>query len=245
MAGLFVGACFCAHGLAGAGGVGKVMAEWITEGEPSLDLWEMDIRRFGSQYRSPAYTHARIKETYETYYDILYPNHEREAGRPLRVTPARLAAARRCLRRGRAGSASTGTESNAGGDESPPPGLVGPRGRRRRRRAPGHPRGVAPSTDLLRQDGDRGPKGSRGGRASRQPGGQGGGKAHLHTDVTRSGSSATSRSPVSPKTASRSSPAPPSATTTASGSANTCRRTGASRFTTPPRSGPASGSGAP
>jgi glycine cleavage system aminomethyltransferase T/glycine/D-amino acid oxidase-like deaminating enzyme len=90
VAGLFVGSCFCAHGLAGAGGVGKVMAEWITEGEPSLDLWEMDIRRFGSQYRSPAYTHARIRETYETYYDIRYPNHEREAGRPLRISPANL-----------------------------------------------------------------------------------------------------------------------------------------------------------
>ena len=64
------------------------MAEWIAEGEPSLDLWEMDIRRFGAQYRSPAYTHARIKETYETYYDIRYPNHERSAGRPLRVSPA-------------------------------------------------------------------------------------------------------------------------------------------------------------
>jgi glycine cleavage system aminomethyltransferase T/glycine/D-amino acid oxidase-like deaminating enzyme len=88
VAGFFVGACFCAHGLAGAGGVGKVMAEWIVEGEPSLDLWEMDIRRFGSQYRSQAYTHARIKETYETYYDIIYPNHEREAGRPLRTSPA-------------------------------------------------------------------------------------------------------------------------------------------------------------
>jgi len=86
--GFFVGACFCAHGLAGAGGVGKVMAEWITEGEPSLDLWEMDIRRFGSQYRSPSYTHARVQETYETYYDILYPNHERQAGRPLRISPA-------------------------------------------------------------------------------------------------------------------------------------------------------------
>ena len=48
----------------------------------------MDIRRFGSQYRSPAYTHARIRETYETYYDIRYPNHERQAGRPLRVTAA-------------------------------------------------------------------------------------------------------------------------------------------------------------
>src|SRR4051812_30754528 len=42
--GLFVAAGFCAHGLAGAGGVGRVMAEWIAEGEPSLDLWQMDIR---------------------------------------------------------------------------------------------------------------------------------------------------------------------------------------------------------
>jgi glycine cleavage system T protein len=85
--GLFVAAGFCAHGLAGAGGVGKVMAEWIAAGEPSLDLWHMDIRRFGAQYRSPSYTLQRIRETYETYYDIKYPAHERQAGRPLRVSP--------------------------------------------------------------------------------------------------------------------------------------------------------------
>ncbi|HEX5526808.1 MAG TPA: FAD-dependent oxidoreductase [Solirubrobacterales bacterium] len=90
VAGFFVCAGFCAHGLAGAGGIGKVVAEWIAAGEPSLDLWHMDIRRFGAQYRSPAYTHARIKETYETYYDIRYPNHERQAGRPLRISPANL-----------------------------------------------------------------------------------------------------------------------------------------------------------
>ena len=86
--GFFVAAGFCAHGLAGAGGIGRVIAEWIAEGEPSLDLWEMDVRRFGSQYRSPSFTHARIRETYETYYDIRYPNHERSAGRPLRMSPA-------------------------------------------------------------------------------------------------------------------------------------------------------------
>ncbi len=86
--GLFVAAGFCAHGLAGAGGVGKVMAEWITAGEPQEDLWAMDVRRFGAQYRSPGYTLARTKEVYETYYDIKYPAHEREAGRPLRVSPA-------------------------------------------------------------------------------------------------------------------------------------------------------------
>jgi 4-methylaminobutanoate oxidase (formaldehyde-forming) len=86
--GLFVAAGFCAHGLAGAGGIGKVMAEWIAGGEPSLDLWHMDVRRFGAQYRSPSYSLKRIRETYETYYDIKYPAHERQAGRPLRMSPA-------------------------------------------------------------------------------------------------------------------------------------------------------------
>ena len=86
--GLFVAAGFCAHGLAGAGGIGKVMAEWITAGEPSLDVWHMDIRRFGAHYRSPDYTLKRAKEVYETYYDIRYPGHERLAGRPLRTSSA-------------------------------------------------------------------------------------------------------------------------------------------------------------
>jgi hypothetical protein len=86
--GLFVAAGFCAHGLAGAGGIGKVMAEWIVAGEPALDVWEMDIRRFGPQYESPGYTLKRTREVYETYYDIRYPGHERRAGRPLRVSSA-------------------------------------------------------------------------------------------------------------------------------------------------------------
>jgi 4-methylaminobutanoate oxidase (formaldehyde-forming) len=86
--GLFVAAGFCAHGIAGAGGIGKMTAEWIVEGMPSLDLWKMDIRRFGAHYKSRPYTLARTVEVYATYYDIAYPNHERQAGRPLRVSPA-------------------------------------------------------------------------------------------------------------------------------------------------------------
>ena len=54
--GFFVAAGFCAHGIAGAGGNGKVMAEWIVGGEPPVDLWKMDIRRFGDQYRSRGYS---------------------------------------------------------------------------------------------------------------------------------------------------------------------------------------------
>lgn len=88
VAGFFVAAGFCAHGIAGAGGIGRVMAEWIAEGEPSLDLWEMDIRRFGRHWRSYDYTLARTRENYETYYDIRYPNHERSAARGLRRSPA-------------------------------------------------------------------------------------------------------------------------------------------------------------
>ena len=92
--GFFVATGFCAHGIAGAGGVGKVMAEWIAEGEPELDVWKMDIRRFGKQYRSRTYALARAVEIYSTYYDIHYPNEERSAGRPLKTAPtyARLEA---------------------------------------------------------------------------------------------------------------------------------------------------------
>jgi len=86
--GFWVAAGFCAHGLAGAGGMGKLVAEWIVEGTPSLDVWHMDSRRFGAAYRSRAYTLARTQEIYETYYDVKYPGHEREAGRPLRVSSA-------------------------------------------------------------------------------------------------------------------------------------------------------------
>ena len=87
VAGFFVAAGFCAHGIAGAGGIGKVMAEWILTGEPSLDVWHMDINRFGQQYRSPAYTLARTLENYRTYYDIPFPGRQRESARGLRRSP--------------------------------------------------------------------------------------------------------------------------------------------------------------
>jgi 4-methylaminobutanoate oxidase (formaldehyde-forming) len=86
--GFWVAAGFCAHGLAGAGGMGRLVAEWIVEGTPQLDAWEMDSRRFGRHYISREYTLARTREVYSTYYDIKYPGHERSAGRPLRLSPA-------------------------------------------------------------------------------------------------------------------------------------------------------------
>ncbi len=86
--GFWVAAGFCAHGLAGAGGMGKLVAEWIVRGLPSLDTWEMDSRRFGRHYGSREYALERTIEVYSTYYDVKYPGHERQAGRPLRLSPA-------------------------------------------------------------------------------------------------------------------------------------------------------------
>jgi 4-methylaminobutanoate oxidase (formaldehyde-forming) len=86
--GFWVAAGFCAHGLAGAGGMGRLVAEWIVNGRPGLDAWEMDSRRFGRHYTSREYTLARTVEVYSTYYDVKYPGHERSAGRPLRLSPA-------------------------------------------------------------------------------------------------------------------------------------------------------------
>ncbi len=93
--GFFVAAGFSAHGIAGAGGIGRQVASWIVDGEPELDLWHMDVRRFGGQHwRSREWTLARTTEVYATYYDIHYPNEERQSGRPLRMAPTydRLAA---------------------------------------------------------------------------------------------------------------------------------------------------------
>src|SRR5207253_6101275 len=84
--GFWVAAGFCAHGLAGAGGMGRLVAEWIAEGQPAFDVWHMDSRRFGPHHASREYTLARTTEVYSTYYDVKYPGQERLAGRPLRVS---------------------------------------------------------------------------------------------------------------------------------------------------------------
>lgn len=67
----FWAACgFCAHGVSGAGGVGKVMAEWIANGDPGLDLSAMDLRRFRGRALDKAAIQKGACEVYDTYYDI-------------------------------------------------------------------------------------------------------------------------------------------------------------------------------
>ena len=85
--GFYVAAGMSLNGIAGGGGVGRIMAEWIVEGEPSVDMHEFSVYRFGSQYADRNFCAERARELYKYYYLLRYPDDENEWGRPLRSTP--------------------------------------------------------------------------------------------------------------------------------------------------------------
>jgi len=76
----------CNFGITQAGGVGKYLAEWIVDGEPSIDLSSLDPRRFGN-WTSKQYTLAKVHEAYRLQYQLTIPDNERDAGRPLKTVP--------------------------------------------------------------------------------------------------------------------------------------------------------------
>lgn len=73
-------------GITAAGGAGWQLAEWIVEGEPTIDMLGVDPRRFGD-YASKAYLAAKNEEAYANVFTIHYPDEERPAARPLRQAP--------------------------------------------------------------------------------------------------------------------------------------------------------------
>jgi 4-methylaminobutanoate oxidase (formaldehyde-forming) len=85
--GVWVAAGMSINGIAGAGGVGRVMAEWILEGEPSIDVWELNVRRFGAHLRDRRHAAEKAREVYRYYYALRFPADEGEWGRPLRTSP--------------------------------------------------------------------------------------------------------------------------------------------------------------
>ena len=70
-----------------AGGVGKAVAEWIVNGEPTTDLRECDIRRFHPHALSRPYVRARAAQQYREVYDIIHPRQQMANPRNLRLTP--------------------------------------------------------------------------------------------------------------------------------------------------------------
>ncbi|RUU05822.1 FAD-dependent oxidoreductase, partial [Mesorhizobium sp. M7A.T.Ca.TU.009.01.3.2] len=82
---------FCCNGIipgfSQSGGMGKLAAEWMIEGEPSLDMFAWDMARFG-HWAGKAFTKARVQDQYSHRFKIHFPNEERAAGRPVRTRPA-------------------------------------------------------------------------------------------------------------------------------------------------------------
>ena len=73
-------------GITAAGGAGWQLAEWIVEGEPTIDMNGVDPRRFGD-YATKSFLKEKNEEAYANVFTVHYPDEEREAARPLRTTP--------------------------------------------------------------------------------------------------------------------------------------------------------------
>ena len=80
-------ACGFTAGIAASGGAGEAMANWILEGDPGMDLWSLDARRFGALHAQGRYLEARAIEAYAAYYKIHWPGEEAKAARGLRLSP--------------------------------------------------------------------------------------------------------------------------------------------------------------
>ncbi|MCP4332213.1 MAG: glycine cleavage system protein T, partial [Gammaproteobacteria bacterium] len=80
-------ACAVMAGFSQGGGVGLTLAEWMVEGEPSRDVFAMDVARFGD-YCTPSYTRLKVTENYQRRFTVSSPHEELPAARPLDATPA-------------------------------------------------------------------------------------------------------------------------------------------------------------
>ena len=80
-------ACAVMAGFSQGGGVGLALAEWMIEGEPSRDIFAMDVARFGDWCTKP-YTRAKVRENYQRRFAVSYPNEELPAARGLVTTPS-------------------------------------------------------------------------------------------------------------------------------------------------------------
>jgi 4-methylaminobutanoate oxidase (formaldehyde-forming) len=83
----FVGAGFNSVGIATAGGAGRALAEWIVDGDPTMDLTSVDIRRFAPFNGNNRWLHDRVAEVLGLHYEIPWPNREMRTARPFRRSP--------------------------------------------------------------------------------------------------------------------------------------------------------------
>jgi 4-methylaminobutanoate oxidase (formaldehyde-forming) len=85
--GYFVCAGFNSAGIANSGGAGKLVAQWIVDGEPPMDLWDVDVRRFAPLHANRRHLADRTVESLGLHYAMRWPREELATVRPLRRSP--------------------------------------------------------------------------------------------------------------------------------------------------------------
>lgn len=85
--GLWMLAGISLNGYGGAGGMGKLLAEWIIEGEAPMDVYAYRATRFGNYYSDFKYAAERTRECVKYYYRLKFPHDEHEWARPHRTSP--------------------------------------------------------------------------------------------------------------------------------------------------------------
>ena len=95
----FVAAGFNSEGFEMGAGAGRALAEWIIQGEPTMDLADVDIARYHPFQANSKYLHERAGESLGTIYHMHWPNRQHESARPVRKSPLhdRLAAHNACF----------------------------------------------------------------------------------------------------------------------------------------------------
>lgn len=87
VSGYYVLAGMNSSGLAFAGGAGKYLAEWMTYGYPSANVWPLDIKRFGNLQSSRTFLRHRVMEVMPLLYELKVPRWDFQTGRQLRTSP--------------------------------------------------------------------------------------------------------------------------------------------------------------
>ena len=82
----FVAAGFNSIGIISSAGVGKVMADWVSEGAAPMDLWDLDIARFEPHHNSSTFLDARVQEAVASQFEMHWPYKQMKTGRDLQRT---------------------------------------------------------------------------------------------------------------------------------------------------------------
>ncbi len=82
--GLFVAAGMNSVGVMSSAGIGRALADWMVDGTPPMDMWEVDIARVDPATATPEHMAARMEEAVADLFNLHWPYKQPKSGRGLR-----------------------------------------------------------------------------------------------------------------------------------------------------------------